>query len=71
MIDVSLTRAQFVQLVRILDQEKTQLGSARQYAKKHPEGDDPNRYDREYYDVSALLAAVLEEDADADEYESM
>lgn len=61
MIDISLTRAQFVLLVRILDREKTTLADAKNYVKG---GADEGKYDKEYLDAVELLAAVLEEDAD-------
>ena len=66
MIDISLTRAQFVQLVGLLDREKTNLEFLAK-SSTLPE-EDEKKYRRELYDVNGLMAAVLEEDADEYEY---
>lgn len=62
MIDISLTRTQFIQLVRVLDSEKTTLETLVKSASVAE--DDKAKYSRELYDMNGLLAAVLEEDAD-------
>ena len=66
MIDISLTRPQFVQLVRLLDREKTNLGSLAKSTTLSEQ--EKTKYRREMYDVNGLMAAVLEEDADEYEY---
>ena len=62
MIEISLTRTQFVQLVGLLDREKTNLEFLAK-SSTLPE-EDKKKYRRELYDVNGLMAAVLEEDAD-------
>lgn len=62
MIEVSLTRTQFVQLVSLLDREKT---NREDLTKSKTLSDaEKEKYRRELYDINGLLAAVLEEDAD-------
>ena len=62
MIEVNLTKAQFVQLVRVLDGERTSL---RDLAKSQTLSEENRaKYRRELYDMNGLLAAVLDEDAD-------
>lgn len=62
MIEISLTRAQFVQLVELLDREKTNLEFLAK-SSTLPE-EDKKKYRHELYDMNGLLAAVLDEDAD-------
>ena len=62
MIDISVTRTQFIQLIRVLDGERASL-EALAKSPTLPEK-DRTKYSRELYDMNGLLAAVLEEDAD-------
>ena len=62
MIDISVTRTQFIQLIRVLDSERASLEAL---AKSQTLSEqDRTKYRRELYDMNGLLAAVLEEDAD-------
>lgn len=62
MIDISVTRTQFIQLIRVLDSERASLEALAKSQTLSKQ--DRTKYRRELYDMNGLLAAVLEEDAD-------
>ena len=61
MIDITVTRTQFIQLIRALDGERASLEALAKSTTLYEQ--ERTKYHRELYDMNGLMAAVLEEDA--------